>query len=78
MKNKDILQQLISKKPENIRNLQSWSFQEFDEMAQTYVTALEIADESNDLEAKVILEEKLLQLAEARQIKDHRSGDVQL
>ena len=75
-KKPDVLLQLKAERSNNILKLIDWSMADFDEMQDTYLKAKEVALDSDDREAAVILDEKLSQLAEARQVKSKSASDA--
>ncbi len=66
---KDILQELIMKREENILLLSKWSDEDLDELSKNYRSTQEIAYEENRFESYKILTEKLSQLSAAQDIK---------
>jgi hypothetical protein len=68
-KSKNILQQLLEKREENILLLSKWSDEEIDELLERYREAKEIAYEENRFESYKILEEKISQLHAAKDLK---------
>ena len=66
---KDILQKLIKKREENILLLFKWSDEDIEEMIKRYSEAKEDAYEENRFESYKILEEKIFQLNEAKDLK---------
>ncbi len=66
---KNILQQLIKKRQENILLLSKWTDEEIEEMIKRYSEAKETAYEENRFESYKILAEKLSQLYEAKNLK---------
>jgi hypothetical protein len=68
-KSKNILQQLLEKRKENILLLSKWSDEELDELLERYREAKEIAYEENRFESYKILEEKISQLHAAKDLK---------
>lgn len=66
---KDILQELIRKREENIILLSKWSDANLNELSKNYSNAQETAYEENRFESYKILSEKLSQISAAKNIK---------
>ena len=66
---KNILQQLLKKREENILLLSKWTDEDMEAMLKRYREAKETAYKENRFEAYKILEEKLSQLYEAKDLK---------
>ncbi len=74
MTTKSVLEQLQSKRNENILKASSWARADIEEMLQTYNQAKEIALEMSDTESLSILNEKISQMSEAIIAQSKTSG----
>lgn len=72
----DILQELISKKEENIKLLITWTNEDIKVMMHRYLEAKQMAYEDNRIESFKILEEKISQLREAKELKFSLSDEA--
>ncbi len=64
------LEQLVQKREENILKTIEWSLDDMTEMLETYSVARQVAESENNKESLAIIEEKIAQLAQAKNEKE--------
>lgn len=73
---KNILEELLKKRESNILMLSQWSDEDIEEMINRYRQAKGIAFEENKFESYKILEEKLSQVYDAKNLKFSYSDEA--
>jgi hypothetical protein len=74
MKNSiEILKELKDKKLFNLNSLKNWKSEELDEMLASYLEAKKIAEEGDDSLTRMVLEEKISQVIQAKNLKSSPS-----
>lgn len=79
MKNSsEILTELKKNKSSNVNKLVKWKIEDLNEMHNSYLDALSVSKEVNDLSTVMILEEKISQLAHAKNLVINPAAEATL